>query len=335
MKRLLIFIISLLLVSILVSCGNESNLPKEVRVGYYPGWPCTYQAGQAKGWFEDEMGTKVVFREFDTPSQIATAIISGDLDLAYSMGSIPFTIGVSSKVPYTLVGIAVSYLENDNCVVRNGSGVSRPADLAGKKVGVPFGSTSHYNLLTILQKSGVDPGTLELYDMAPQDITSAMKRKDIDCGCAWEPAVSAMLEDGELLVDAGQKEEWGMKVFDIIVAGDSFKKKYPDLITKFLSVVDRATFYYREHPEESSALIAEIAGLTPEQTEMILSKTKFLVRDEQLQEQWLGTKENPGEAADFLKKVALFLKEQGELENVLDDYSVTIDQQYYEKVKNQ
>jgi taurine transport system substrate-binding protein len=316
-----------------MSCTKENDLPKEVRVGYYPGWPCTYQLGQAKGWFDEELGTKVVFKEFDTPSQIATAIVSGDLDLAYSMGAIPFTIGVSSKVPYTLIGIAVSYLENDNCVARNGSGVTTPKDLSGKKVGVPFGSTSHYNLLTIMKKSGIDPGTVEIYDMAPQDITAAMKRKDLDCGCAWEPAVSAMLEDGALLVDKEQKEDWGMKVFDIVVVGDKFSEKFPDLVTRFLSVVDRSTLYYREHPEESVPLIAEIAGLEPEQTGDILSKMKFLVRDEQLSSAWLGTSEQTGEAAEFLKRVALFLQEEGELENVLDDYSAAIDQQFYESVR--
>ena len=91
--------------------------------------------------------------------------------------------------------------------------------------------------------------------MAPQDITAAMKRKDLDCGCAWEPAISAMLEDGHLIVSAEDQERWGMKVFDIVVAGKKFTSKHGDIITKFLKVVDDSTRYYRKNPEESHKLI--------------------------------------------------------------------------------
>ena len=326
-------ILFILFIFIPLSCTKNKSDVKEVRVGYYPGWPCTYQIAQAKGWFEKEMDVKVTFMEFDVPSQIATAMISGDLDLAYSMGSIPFVIGVTKEVPYKLVGVAVSYLESDNCVLRNGSGIDYAEDLAGAKVAVPFGSTSHYNLLFTLNKIGIDPADLDIYDMAPQDITAAMKRGDIDCGCAWEPAVSAMLEDGKLLVDNSTKEDWGMKVFDIVVARNSFADENPELVTKFLQVVDQSTDYYRENPEESFELIGEIAGLTPEKTAGIMKKMEFLVRDEQLSPKWMGTKNQKGEAVLFLEKVAEFLEKEKEIEEALPDYGFSVDTSFYEKVK--
>ncbi len=304
----------------------------QITVGYYPGWPCSYQVGQAKGWFDKELGLKVKFIEFDHPSQMATAIASGDCQIAYSLGAIPFTSGVSQGVPYLLVGIAVSYAENDNCVARNGTGIKSPRDLIGKKVGVPFSSVSHYKLIKTLEIFGVDPKDIKLYDMAPQDITAAMKRKDLDCGCAWEPAVSAMLEDGHLIVSAKDQERWGLKVFDVVVVGNKFAKEHPDLITKFLKVVDESTIYYRAHPQESYKLVGKIAGLEPKKTGDIMKRMKFFTKKEQLSAKWLGTKEKPGEVVDFISGVAQFLVKQKVMDKALSDYSHTVDPSFYEAV---
>jgi taurine transport system substrate-binding protein len=327
-----IFVI-FILAGVFSGCSKKDEDKIELNVGYYPGWPCTFQAGQAKGWFEEDMGVSVNFIEFDTPSQMATAIVSGDLDMGYSMGSIPFTIGVTQDIPYSLVGVAVSYLDNDNCVARSGSGINSPADLKGKRIGVPFGATSHYNLLKIMERFGLKSDDVELFDMAPADIAAAMKRGDLDCGSAWEPAVSAMLEDGHLIVSSEEKREWNLKVFDIIVAGDDFSKKYPELITNFLSVVDKSTHYYLNNKDECHELIADVAGISIEQTADIMGKMKFLTREEQLDDEWMGTKNNPGEAVNFLHDVADFLMKEGELSRVLEDYSSKVDTSFYESVK--
>ena len=318
--------------STVMAVGNAMALDK-ITVGYYPGWPCSYQVGQAKGWFDKELGIKVNFREFDHPSQMATAIASGDCHIAYSLGAIPFTSGVSQGVPYILVGIAVSYAENDNCVARNGTGIRSPRDLIGKKVGVPFSSVSHYKLLATLKIFGVDSSKLKIYDMAPQDLTAAMMRKDLDCGCAWEPALSAMLEDGHLIVSAEDQERWGLKVFDIVVSGKKFAKKHPEVIVKFLKVVDESTRYYRKNPEESYRLIAKLAGLEPEKAKNILKKMKFFTKKEQLSPEWMGTKKKPGDVVNFISEVAKFLYAEKSMDKVLDDYNATIDQSFYEAVK--
>lgn len=305
----------------------------EITIGYYPGWPCTYQVGQAKGWFEDHLGMKVNFREFDHPSQMATALVSGDMHIAYSLGAIPFTSGVSQGVPYKLIGIAVSYAENDNCVARNGSGIKTVEDLRGKKVGVPYSSVSHYKLLGTLDRFGVKPAEVKIFDMAPQDVTAAMKRGDLDVGCAWEPAVSNMLEDGHLIVSAKEQESWGLKVFDIVVTGQEFGKKHPELITKFLEVVDRSTEYYRGNPDESHKLIGQIAGLDTDKTADIMSRMQFFTKTEQISADWMGTSVQKGQIVDFFSGVAQFLLKEKAMDQTLDDYAQTVDPSFYEAVK--
>ena len=336
--------------STVVGLGNAMAID-EIRVVYYPGWPCSYQVGQAKGWFEKELGMKVKFKELNSyfrfssafegihhskrafAYKMATAIASGDCHIAYSLGVTPFTSGVSQGAPYLLVGIAVSYPENDKCVARNGTGIRSPRDLVGKKVGVPFESVSHYKLLKALKVSGVDPGQVKIYDMTPQDIASALKWKELDCGCACEPFLSFMLEDGHLIVSAEDQEQWGMKVFDVVVAHKEFAREHPELITKFLKVVDDSTRHYHKHFEESHRLIAEVAGMAPEEARKILRKMKFLTKEEQLSPKWMGTKSKPGEVVDFVSSMAQFLVSQKAIDKILDDYRSTIDSSFCEAVR--
>ena len=316
--------------------GSSFAKKDKLMVAYYPGWPCSYQVGEAKGWFEQELGMKVDFRDFDSPDQIAMAVVSGDIDIAYSLGIIPFISGLTQGTDMKLIGIAVSYAANDNCVAKDGSGIISPRDLKGKKIGVPFSSVSHYKLLKTLEIFGRSKSDVDLYDMSPQDATAAFMRGDLDCGCGWEPAVSNMLKaDGHLIVSAEDQERWGIKIFDIICANKDFAKKHPELITKFLEVTDKSTRFLLNNPDKGAELIAKVAGIEVEQCKSILENMIYLQKKDQISQNWLGTTDNPGQLIDFAVGMSDFLKQQGEINKKLDKKEILkyVDQSFYEAVK--
>nr|WP_067285658.1 ABC transporter substrate-binding protein [Marinobacterium profundum] len=317
---------SALLLSGAVGILGTQAVAADLTVAYFPGWPTTHQLGQDKGWFEQELGMEVDFREFDTGAAMAAAMLSGDVQIAYSMGVIPFTIAVTQGAPLDLVGIAVTYSENDNCVVRNGSGIDKPADLAGKVIGVPFGTVSHYKMLKTFEKLEVDLSSVRVVDMAPPDVAAAMIRGDVDLGCGWEPALSRMLENGSLLVSAEEQASWGLKVFDIIAVNREYATENPEKISAFLSVVDKSTDYVTANPDESYSTISRQAGISEEQTRSIMSKFGFPLRDEQLSDAWMGR-----DVETFIKGVADVMQANGELPKALDDYAPFIKPEFYAK----
>ena len=125
-----------------------------------------------------------------------------------------------------------------------------------------------------------------------------------------------------------------MKVFDIVVAQKKFAQEHPDIVTKFLKVVDDSTRYYRKNLEESHKLIGGIAGISPEKTADIMGKMQFFTKDEQVSSKWMGTKEKPGELVDFIKSIAEFSVEEKAMDKALEDYSSTVDPSYYQAVKD-
>ena len=73
-------------------------------------------------------------------------------------------------------------------VVRNGAGIAKPEDLVGKKVAVPFVSTTHYSLLFALKHWGIDPAKVNILNLQPPEIAAAFARGDIDATYVWDPA---------------------------------------------------------------------------------------------------------------------------------------------------
>jgi len=328
---LIVFIVSLCL----LHCTSGKERIEDIKVAYFPGWPCTFEIGWAKGWFKKEMGMEVKFREFDTGAQMTTVMASGDVQIAYSLGLIPFASAVTQGVPIKAVGIADSYSEVENLVIRKGTGIKSPRDLIGKIVGVPYGTTSHYKLMGILEKAGIKQTQLKLIDMAPQDIVAAFKRKDLHAGIAWEPFYSEMLKEGHLIVSANEIDQWGYSTFDVVAVTDQFAGTNPQLVTRFLKVIDDSTLYFKRHPDDSYSLIGQKAGLKPEKARAILSGMKFYTIEEQLQSTWMGTSDKKGGIVKKIKKVADFLVKQKSLGKALDNYAHVVDPSFLEAIKQQ
>ena len=202
-------------------------------------------------------------------------------------------------------GVSENYSQSENLVARGDSGIVAPRGLIGKKVGVPFGTTAHYRLMGILETFGIAENQLKIIDLSNPDVLPAFIRKDIDAGCAWEPAVGQMLENGgRILVSSEDQIRWGFSTYGLVAVNEAFAKENRDLVVKFLKVMDESTRIYHSKPDQTYAPIGKMAGITPEKTKEIMSSMGFYSKEAQLSGEWMGTKAQPGMTAKQLKKVA-------------------------------
>ena len=58
--------------------------------------------------------------------------------------------------------------------------ISKPEDLIGKRIAVPFIPTTHYSLLAVAETLGDKPGKVEIVNPQPPAIIAAMAAGDID-----------------------------------------------------------------------------------------------------------------------------------------------------------
>ncbi|MGB5558148.1 MAG: ABC transporter substrate-binding protein, partial [Paracoccaceae bacterium] len=219
-----------------------------------------------------------------------------------------------------IVDVAVSYSENDNCVVRSDLEIDKDSagELAGKKVGVPIGTAAHYNFLRQMEHFGVDISTMEIVDMAPPDGAAAFAQGNLDMVCGWGGSLRRMLENGNVLLTGAEKEELGILVFDVTSVSASFAAQEADLLAKFLKVTADANAMWNsgEHKAEMLPVIAKDSGMDETAAGETLATFVFPSIEEQLGPKWLG-----GGAQEFMKGVAQVFVDAGSIPSARDSYA--------------
>ena len=316
--------------SLFVAAFGAAAAPEKITVAYFQEWPTANQVAQAEKWYDKELGVPLEWRAYNTGVEMANAMVAGEVDISYSMGVVPFALAVTAGAPIKVVGVAVSYAANDNCVIYKKEAIDRANahELEGRKVAVPLNTVTHYKMLRTLNILGVDVDKVNVIDMSPQDISDAFIRGELAMGCSWGGPLRRMKGHGWELLSAYEQERLGIRSFDVVAVTNEFADKNPDLVVKFLSVTDRAVEYLDDEPDKARPIIAKAAGLDLKQSDIVLSLFDFYTRDEQLTERWMR-----GGVQSFLKEVADFFEQQGKISRALDDYSATVDASFYEKAQ--
>ena len=159
----------------------------DITVGYQTGIDPT-KVPQADGLYEKAIGEKIDWRRFNSGPEVIAALASGDLQLG-NIGSSPLAAATSRKLPIVAFIVSAQINAAEALVVRNGSGIGKPEDLAGKTIATPFVSTSHYSLLGALKHWQIDPSKVKIVNLNPAEIAAAWRRGDIDGAFVWAPAL--------------------------------------------------------------------------------------------------------------------------------------------------
>jgi len=294
----------------------------EITVGYFLEWPMPFMLAKNAGTYDEVMGMTVNWVSFDTGTAMSAAMASGDVQLSVSQGVPPFVVATSGGQDIQALDVAVSYSDNDNCVVAAGLEIDKDSagELAGKKVAVPLGTAAHYGFLRQMDHFGVDVASLQVVDMAPPEGAAALGQGAVDFACGYGGGLGRMKEFGNVLLTGAEKEALGILVFDVTSGPASFVAENSDTVAKFLKVTADANAEWAANPsDENLAIIAKESGMDIEATRASISTMKFPTIEEQLSDAWLGSS-----GATFMKGVADVFVEAGSIDSALEDYSGSV-----------
>ena len=277
----------------------------------------------AQKQFEQATGWDIQWRNFDSGGDVMMAMASGDVQVGVA-GSSPIAAAVSRGVDAQLFWILDNIADAEALVVRNGSGIVAPQDLAGKTLAVPFVSTTHFHALFALEQFGLT-GKVKVINLQPSDIPAAWERGDIDAAFIWDPALGRLKQSGHVLLTSGQLTDWGKATFDGLVVDKQFAAANAPGMQAFTQVLQDSTAGYVKAPKSWTAdspqviIVAKQSGAKPEEVPPVLALYQFPLASEQAGPTWLG-----GGAAKALAATAEFLKAQKKIPALLPDYSAAI-----------
>jgi len=308
--------------------------PDTINIGVIEGGPESAVLVQEK--FLDELGITVNTINYSAGTDINNAVVSGNVDVA-TMGSSPVALGIANNIGYKV--IFVPYIEGGNIealAVKNSLGITSVAELKGKTIAAPFGTTSHYALLNALKLNGLSEQDVTLLDMAGQDIIAAWQRGDIDAAYIWSPALDEIVKDGTILINDGDLAEQGVTIPEIGVARTEFAEKYPTLVTLYVKALISTYNLVDTNPDQAAQDVADWEGIELDAAQGQISDNIWVSGEDQLSSDYLGTSDKKGELADTLKTIADFHQEQGNISEApeVSVFQDAIDPSFVEKALN-
>ena len=252
-----------------------------------------FMVARAKGWFDEAYKavepTTVEYTTFQSLPALNESLATNRLDVVFEAEP-PAIIGKAAGNDLRIVGISCSL--NQEIVVQASSSIAAVADLRGKSVAVPAGTSSHYNLLAILAAGGVSDSDVTLLDMTPPDGRAAFEAGRVDAWAIWPPWIEQLVLSGKGRVIP----DTNARIHSILSVRGKFQDEHAALVQASVDVLERTKAWIRANPQEAQQIVARglkldakvielawpkhewTAQLTPAITTDIQAKADFLVK---------------------------------------------------------
>ena len=233
----------------------------DVRYGYFPEARPIHVAC-ARGFFDFTDGDRTysVSCYPQTSGGFASSRLdNSQLDLA-QLGSTPMAQAIARGIDVKAIYISHYMGESQGIYVRKSEGdyeaIKTPFDLRGRTVGVPFGSTMHYQVLFLIDLFRLS-GSVTLLDLSPDQIMEAWTNKKIDAGAAWGEARDFMTtHSATTLLTAEDMANWGRPTFVVVAVRRPFANEHTSFVNHFVAIMAHLNDSFSDRLGEKDALNA-------------------------------------------------------------------------------
>lgn len=304
-------------VSLLAACGTKndsssgsaSKATTEIKVGYiadYNGAGLMAVADQEGFWAK--AGLKPKYIPFTNGPLAIQALGTNNVDVAY-IGSGALWLPASGKAEIW----SVNSISNADRIIAQ-PGIKTLADLKGKKLGVPTGTSGDQLLGLALEKEGLQRSDFDIVSMDPSTAVSAFAAGQVDGAALWYPLIDNIKKAKPDLVELFSNEDFvdAFTFPSTFVAGPGRAAKDKELATNFISVIKAANDYRHENQDKTIAATAAFLKVKPEDMKAQASVAKLFTSKE------LEDFSTKGTIDTWLKALEEQFKTGGKITEVVD-----------------
>lgn len=249
----IIFMITILaLVLSACSAGNTTS-KTPLRVEYTSWWSdVTILVAQEQGLFE-KYGVNVEPVYYENFPQVFTDLPEKKID--GGLLAIGDALVASQTVNLKVVG---AYDDGGNNTVVALPEITSVADLKGKSIGVPLGTSYELFVVHMLESAGLTESDVTLVNADPTEV-AGMLGNSIAAGYVWSPDMAP----GNHVIF--QKSDAPGLFPDVIVFRADVVNERPDDIRAFLKAWFEAVEYRQTHVEETRQIVSKYTGIPLDQ----------------------------------------------------------------------
>lgn len=211
-----------------------------------------------QGWLEEATDGEVAINWTQSAgsNKANEALRAGALDVGSTAGSAAL-LARSNGSPIKAIDI-YSQPNWAAIAVPAGSDIQDVEDLAGKSIAVTVGTDPYFFLLQALEEAGVGLDEVTIVNIQHADGKAALESGQVDAWSGLDPLLSTSVEvaGSEIIYDNIDFNSYGF-----LNATETFLQNSPDLAQLVVNAYEHARAWALENPEETAAILAEVAGI--------------------------------------------------------------------------
>ncbi len=220
-----------------------------------------------EGWLEEATGGDVTINWVQSAgsNKANEALRAGAIDVGSTAGSAAL-LARSNGSPIQVIDI-YSQPNWAAILVPTGSSIKTVADLAGKNVAATKGTDPYFFLLQSLATEGLGLSDITLQNLQHADGKAALESGAVEAWSGLDPLLSTAVTNGtaEIIYDNIDFNSYGF-----LNATESFITEHPDLAQLVVDAYEKARQWAQENPDETAAILAEVAGIDQSIAESVL-----------------------------------------------------------------
>lgn len=212
---------------------------------------------EEKGYFAAE-SLDVQLQECIGGQRCLGLLLEGRADVA-TVADLPLALAAFERPEFSIIGTFVTATDDLKIVVRGPR--SAESGVTTKRIGVPMGSAAQYFLDLHLIVAGIDPRTVRIVDLRPEQLVDALVSGKVDAIACWEPYGYQALKTLGAQAHALDASNGYIQTFNLavqrrlVVAQDA-------ALERLLRVMRRAEQFIQQEPEAAKAILRQRLNLT-------------------------------------------------------------------------
>lgn len=226
-----------------------------------------------QGVIEDALGDSVTVEWVQSAgSNKANEFLrAGSVDVGSTAGSAALLARANGS-PIQVIEI-YSQPEWSAIVVPAGSPIDSVQDLVGRSIAATAGTDPYFFLLQALEAEGVSVDDLEVQNLQHADGRAALDAGSVDAWAGLDPIMAAAeVESGARLI----YRNVDFNSYGFLNATEQFLADHADLAQVVVDAYEQARAWALDHPEETAALLAEVAGIDPDVAATVIQERSNL-----------------------------------------------------------
>jgi len=245
--------------------ATAAETPVTFQLNWMAGGPnAGFAAAVAQGYYKDA-GLDVTLVQGNGSGNTAQLVANGRAQLAYA-DAVAVSQLIAKGAPMKI--IATIYQSNPNAVMSlKKTGIKSVKDLAGKKVGVPSGSSQTTMLPLLLKSNNLKESDINMIDMPVASMVPALLQGQVDAVLGSIDAYQIQAESQGAQLDVYRFADYGVPtVSTSIFASNDYLKTNADVVKKFVAASLKGWSYALDHPDQA---IKDLKKVFPEVNEKL------------------------------------------------------------------